>query len=57
MKISKKELLRLEELETKARDEFISYSDYIVEEWLDTEGEKKEYRKLFNKFLANLKGA
>ena len=50
MKLTKKELSRLTELETKARDVFIENSDYYVEDWLDNE-EALEWKNLFDKFL------
>ncbi len=50
--MTQKELLRLEEIETKARDKFLAYSDYETSDWLDTTKEKREYKKLFAKFLA-----
>jgi len=55
MKMTKRELLRLEELEINAKDKFIENSDYRVEDWLDTEKDKKEYKKLFKKFLKIMK--
>ena len=54
MALTKKELLRLEELETQAKDNYVENSDYRAEDWLDTVEEKQEYTKLFNKFLGTL---
>ena len=54
MKLTKKEKSRFEELSETAREKFLDCSDYNVEDWLDTEKEKKEYRILFKKFLENL---
>lgn len=50
-KLTKKELLRLDELESKARGKFIENSDYVVEEWLDDEEEIKEYNLIMEKLL------
>ncbi len=53
--MKKQELLRMEELETKAKDKFIENSDYRVEDWLNNEKEVEEYKRLFKKFLKRLK--
>jgi len=55
MSLTKKEKLRLKELENKARNNYIENSDYRAEDFLDTVKEKQEYTKLFNKFLGSLK--
>ena len=51
MKLTQEELLRLDELETKARDKFAECSEYNVADWLYDEKEAEEWRELFNKFL------
>ena len=47
-------MLRLEELETKAKVKFLECSECRIEDWLDTKEEIKEYKKLFKKFLGSL---
>ena len=49
MKYTIKEKLRLLDLEEKAERRFFAYSDYKVEDWLETKEEIEEYKKLFKK--------
>lgn len=46
-----KEKERFEELAEKAREIFLSNSDYNPEDWLDDEKEREEYIVLLQKFL------
>ena len=50
MNLTKEEDFRLQELESKAKEEFLSYSDFIPSDFLDEE-EGKEWKQLFNKLF------
>jgi len=51
-KLTEKELNRLSELENKAEYNYIQHSDLEHIDWLDTKGEREEFKKLQDKFFS-----
>lgn len=52
MKIN--EYRRMRELEEKAKNDFLKNSDFCVENHLDSDEERVEYKELFAEFLDSL---
>jgi hypothetical protein len=50
MNLTTDEAVRFEELESKAKEEFLSNCDFLPKDWLDEE-EGEEYNRLFNKLF------
>lgn len=48
MALTKEELLRLEEIERKATQNYLEYAEYYLADWVDVE-DIEEYRRLTNK--------
>ena len=49
--MTKKEKTRFEELEAKARNSYLEYSDFNPYDYLETDEEKDEYLDLLNKLV------